>query len=55
MELVSKLQQLGMLGGGLLHSTNGREYLTTEHLKKELLEAVEDAGGRESLVIPCTP
>ena len=58
-ELVSKLQQLGFLGDGLLHSTSGKEYLTVEHLRRELLEAVDEAGGRESLVcrpseVPCT-
>ncbi|KAK9826021.1 hypothetical protein WJX74_006062 [Apatococcus lobatus] len=49
-ELVSKLQQLGLLGDSLLHSTSGKEYLTVEHLRRELLEAVEEAGGRESLI-----
>ena len=49
-ELINKLNQLGFLGDGLLHTVNGREYVTPEHLRKELLEAVEQAGGRMSLV-----
>ena len=49
-ELINKLNQLGFLGDGLLHTVNGREYLTPEHLRKELIEALEQAGGRMSLV-----
>ena len=49
-ELINKLNQLGFLGDGLLHTVNGREYVTPEHLRKELMEAVEQAGGRMSLV-----
>lgn len=51
-ELVNKLQELGLLGQDLLHSINGREYLTPEHLRKEVLQAVEQAGGRVTVV--CT-
>lgn len=54
-ELVNKLQELGLLGQDLLHSINGREYLTPEHLRKEVLQAVEQAGGRVTVVsILCT-
>ena len=49
-ELINKLNQMGFLGDGLLHTVNGREYVTPEHLRKELMEAVESAGGRMSLV-----
>ena len=49
-ELINKLNQLGFLGDGLLHTVNGREYVTPEHLRKELMESVEQAGGRMSLV-----
>lgn len=49
-ELINKLNQLGFLGDGLLHTVNGREYITPEHLRKELLQAVDQAGGRMSLV-----
>ena len=49
-ELVSVLRQLGLLGEDLLHTANGREYLTAEQLKVEVLQAVEAAGGRVALV-----
>ena len=49
-ELINKLNELGFLGDGLLHTVNGREYVTPEHLRKEILETVEHAGGRMSLV-----
>ncbi len=49
-ELVSKLQELGFLDGDLLHSINGREYLTPEHLRAEVLQAVERSGGRVAVV-----
>ena len=49
-ELVSKLQELGFLGPDLLHSINGREYLTPERLRAEILQAVEQTGGRIALV-----
>ncbi len=51
-ELINKLQQLGLLGDDLLHTMNGREYVTTEHLRKEVLQTVEQAGGRIALVRP---
>ena len=50
MELINKLNELGLLGDGLLHTVNGREYVTPEHLRKEIVETVEQAGGRMSLV-----
>ena len=49
-ELINKLNELGFLGDGLLHTVNGREYVTPEHLRKEIVETVEQAGGRMSLV-----
>ena len=49
-ELINKLQQLGLLGDDLLHTINGREYVTPEHLRKEVIEAVDQAGGRIALV-----
>ncbi len=49
-ELINKLQKLGLLGDGLLHSIDGREYLTPEHLRQEILDAVEESGGRIALV-----
>lgn len=49
-ELINKLQKLGLLSDGLLHTLDGREYLTTEHLQQQILEAVEESGGRIALV-----
>ena len=49
-ELVNKLHQLGLLGYDLLHSVNGKEFITTGQLRKELLDTLTEAGGRESLV-----
>ncbi|KAK9817206.1 hypothetical protein WJX72_011062 [[Myrmecia] bisecta] len=49
-ELVSKLKGLGLLGDDLLHSINGREYLTAAHLCGEIKDAVAQAGGRIPLV-----
>ena len=52
-ELINKLQQLGLLGDDLLHTINGREYVTPEHLRKEVIEAIDQAGGRIALVSGC--
>ena len=49
-ELVSKLQERGLLGPDLLHTINGREYLTPERLRGEVVDAVAGAGGRIALV-----
>ncbi|BDA42327.1 E3 UFM1-protein ligase 1 homolog [Coccomyxa sp. Obi] len=49
-ELINKLQKVGLLGDGLLHSIDGREYLTPEHLRQEILGAVEESGGRVAMV-----
>lgn len=49
-ELVTKLQAAQLLGPDLLHSINGREYLTVEHLRAEVLSAVESSGGRIPVV-----
>ena len=49
-ELINKLQKLGLLGDGLLHTVDGREYLTPEHLQQQIVEAVEESGGRIALV-----
>lgn len=49
-ELVGKLQAAGLLGPDLLHSINGREYLTQDHLRSEVRAAVESAGGRIPVV-----
>lgn len=49
-ELVGKLQGAGLLGPDLLHTLNGREYLTQEQLRAEVQAAVESAGGRVPVV-----
>lgn len=54
-ELVSKLQAAALLGPDLLHSINGREYLTVEHLRGEVQGAVESSGGRIPVVRMFTP
>ncbi|GBG79287.1 hypothetical protein CBR_g29437 [Chara braunii] len=48
-ELVLKLQELGLLGADILHTINGREYLTQRHLRKEM-EIEIKKHGRVSLV-----
>ena len=50
MELVNKLKQLGLLGDELLHTTNGKEYITKEQVAREVKQAVAEAGGRIPLV-----
>ena len=50
MELVSKLQELGLLPSDLLHSISGKEYLTQQQLRKEVQQAVAQAGGRFAVV-----
>ncbi|GAB4816872.1 hypothetical protein N2152v2_003918 [Parachlorella kessleri] len=49
-ELVNKLKQLGLLGDDLLHTTNGKEYITREQVAREVKQAVVEAGGRIPLV-----
>lgn len=52
-ELVNKLQECGLLGDDLLHTVNGREYVTTDHLKTEVTDAVNLTGGRTAVVGIC--
>ena len=54
-ELVNKLQELGLLGSDLLHSINGREYITPDCLCQEVKQAVSQAGGRVAVVGPLCP
>lgn len=49
-ELVTKLQELGLLPADLLHSIQGREYITPDQLRQEVKHAVAHAGGRLALV-----
>ena len=53
-ELVNKLQDFGLLGDDLLHTVNGREYVTADHLKTEVVDAVNTAGGRTAVVVHCS-
>ncbi len=50
MELVNKLQELGLIDTGLLHSIQGKEYITPDQLCEEIKHAVSDAGGRLAMV-----
>lgn len=50
-ELIIKLRQLGILSEGeLLHTVNGKEYLTVDRLRSEISSALRQAGGRLALV-----
>lgn len=49
-ELVIKLKAEGYLGDGLLHTINGREYVTREQLKKDIARSMDGVGGRIPLV-----
>lgn len=49
-ELIIKLKELGFLGTDLLHTSNGREYVTRDKLVTELREVLREHGGRLSLV-----
>lgn len=48
-ELVMKLKQLGLFGDELLHTINGKEYITTDRLKADIQTALRQAGGRLEL------
>ncbi len=49
-ELVLKLQQLGLLDTELLYTVNGREYLTIDQLRSEVQALVDASGGRIAVV-----
>jgi len=49
-ELVAKLRALGLLGDELLHTVNGREYVTPERLRADIAAALAAAGGRLEMV-----
>lgn len=49
-ELIIKLKELGFIGSELLHTTNGKEYVTKGQLEKELHKVLEEQGGRLPLV-----
>ena len=45
-ELVNKLKAAGLLDRELLHTVNGREYVTQQQLRADVRGALERAGGR---------
>ena len=50
-ELINKLKQLGILKETeVLHTINGKEYLTQERLKAEVTLQLKQAGGRVALI-----
>ena len=49
-ELVLKIQELGLLPEPLLHTVTGREFLTRERLEEEVARGVARRGGRLALV-----
>jgi hypothetical protein len=48
-ELVSKLKSLGLLGDDLLHTINGKEFVTAARLRSDVESALSAAGGRLQL------
>ncbi|KAG7667706.1 hypothetical protein Ndes2526B_g01898 [Nannochloris sp. 'desiccata'] len=49
-ELVTKLKQLGFFDDDLLHTSNGREFITRAKLQDEVATAIDSAGGRLPMV-----
>eukprot|EP00892_Ulva_mutabilis_P004785 jgi/Ulvmu1/2679/UM014_0135.1 len=49
-DLIGKLKSLDLLGDSLLHTTNGKEYITTERLVDEIYDCLESQGGRVAIV-----
>lgn len=48
-ELIIKLKQLGLIGDDLLHTINGKEYITTDRLRRDIKAALAASGGRLEL------
>lgn len=49
-DLIEKVKKIGVLEDTLLHTTNGKEYVTTGKLIEEISETVEAQGGRVAIV-----
>lgn len=49
-DVVGKLKSVGLFPDGLLHTTSGREYITTVQVTKEIEATLEQCGGRVALV-----
>lgn len=47
---MNSLRSLGLIGNDLMHTVNGREFVTRDKLCSEVQEALDAAGGRLSLV-----
>lgn len=45
-DLVNKLKQVGLFGDELLHTINGREYITKAQVQEEVKQSLAAAGGR---------
>jgi hypothetical protein len=43
---VNKLKACGLLGADLLHTVNGREYVTQKQLRQDIKAQLQRAGGR---------
>ncbi|KAI8468856.1 MAG: hypothetical protein J3K34DRAFT_294179 [Monoraphidium minutum] len=48
-ELVTKLKSLGLVGDDLLHTINGKEYITAARLRRDVEGALAAGGGRLEL------
>ena len=46
---VNKLKACGLLGADLLHTLNGREYVTQKQLRQDVLAQLHASGGRLSV------
>lgn len=49
-ELITKLKQLGFFEDDLLHTSNGREFITRAKLQDEVATAIDASGGRLPIV-----
>lgn len=49
-ELITKLRHLGFLGNELLHTSDGREYITRSKLEEEIKNGIDASGGRLPVV-----
>ena len=48
-ELVNKLKDMGLLGEDLMHTVNGKEYITKNRLQEEMKSQLFSSGGRLAL------
>jgi hypothetical protein len=50
---VNKLKACGRLDSDLLHTVNGREYVTQKRLRQDIARQLQLAGGRIAVSSPC--